>query len=116
MTPVTFDLAAAMTNVDEDPEFFRDMVATFERTHRKLLDEVAAAVAARDAARVERSAHTLKGALMAFSARASKVALELEQGGRDRQLEGCEGKLQELTTQVLALRDELHAAVAEICP
>lgn len=116
MTPVTFDLTAAMSNVDDDPEFFRDVVATFERTHRKLLDEVSGALAAGDAARLERSAHTLKGALMAFSASASKLALQLETRGREGQTADCAPLFAELEKQVLALRDELHATVAQICP
>jgi len=106
----SFDLDVALANTDDDPEFFRDIVATFERTHGKLLSEVERNL--EDAPGLERAAHTLKGALQAFSARpAVQVAYSLEQRGRSSQLDGCADSFLELKALVEELRIELHQAV-----
>lgn len=110
----SFDLAKALANTDDDPLFFRDIVATFERTHAKLLADITTNIA--DGPGLERAAHTLKGALLAFSAQgAADLAYSLEQRGRAGDLQGCAETLEDLRGQVEELRLELRQAVVALC-
>jgi CheY-like chemotaxis protein len=77
--PNVFDEAAALARVDGDVSFLRELAALLTEDAPKMLVQIGAAIAAEDAAEVEKTAHRLKGALIPFcSTSAFKAAQALE--------------------------------------
>jgi HPt (histidine-containing phosphotransfer) domain-containing protein len=96
-----FDEAALLERVEGDTELLREVVELFRADTPSRMEEVRAAVAAGDAGRLKRAAHTLKGAASNFGAAAVvAVALELEVMGRTGDL-----------GRAAAARDRLEAAM-----
>ncbi|ULA63067.1 MAG: Hpt domain-containing protein [Nitrospira sp.] len=104
-----FNLAEALTHVDEDEELFRTLVEIFVEQAPVDMAATQAAVDAGDAEAVARTAHRLKGAIMQFSApRAFDASKELEALGRagtlDRAATVCVDVNRELQRLLAALR------------
>jgi CheY-like chemotaxis protein len=77
--PNVFDEAAALARVDGDVGFLRELAALLTEDAPKVLVQIGAAIAAEDVAKVEKTAHRLKGALIPFcSTNAFKAAQALE--------------------------------------
>ena len=77
------------------------------------LEEINAGLAAGDAVRVQRGAHTLKGAADIFAAkRVVHAAEKVEQLGRDANLAGAEVYVAELDKEVAELCQAIEAALA----
>jgi CheY-like chemotaxis protein len=86
-----FDGAVALERVGGDRELLKDLAGVFLSESPAMLAEVREAVARRDALRLKRAAHTLKGAVGTFGAAASvAAALRLETMGREGNLVGAE--------------------------
>lgn len=105
-----FDKEVALSRVGGDAELLKEIAVLFLDDYPKSLIELRAAVKARDAKRVERSAHGLKGSVSNFGAGAAvEAALQLEIMGRAQQLVEVEHVLRSLELALAALRPELES-------
>jgi HPt (histidine-containing phosphotransfer) domain-containing protein len=103
------DLAAVRERIGGDEDLLKELVALYFEDEHHLLEEVRQAIDSRDAERLRRSAHTLKGAVANFSApRAHAAALALEMAGRDGRLEHAEPLLAALRAEL----DDVRLALA----
>jgi PAS domain S-box-containing protein len=102
------DLQAALGSVGGDKALLRELIDLFLESSPGLLDELRAAAAAGDAARLKRAAHTLKGSVGYFSAPAAVVAAQrLERMGRDGDLTGADEACGQLEAEIDKLRPVL---------
>jgi PAS domain S-box-containing protein len=108
--PLAFDETAALSRVDGDVGFLRELASLLAEDAPQLLTQIGDAVAAEDAVRVEKTAHRLKGALIPFcSAAAFEAAQSLEQFGHSGGLGGANQKYHDLENHL----DRLLAKLAE---
>ncbi len=106
-----FDREAMLAELDGDEELVTELINTMRAEEPKLVYEVRVAVEAADAALVTRAAHTLKGAVSNFGARAAAdAALRLEQMGRAGDLSHAIPALATLEMEMSALMRELEKA------
>jgi HPt (histidine-containing phosphotransfer) domain-containing protein len=104
-----FDPEVVLDRVGGDEELLREITEIFLSESPELLDEIRAAVQSEDASRLERSAHTLKGAVSNFGAQAAtQAALHLETLGRRRDLRDASAALRSLELQFAALTPALE--------
>ena len=107
--------------VDGNESLLRDLVGLFMAEYPDWMTELGQAIAGRDAARLKRVAHNLKGGLSMFGAKtAFDAALLLEAMGRTGDLAGAEDafaaleeairELQPVLAAFLASGEEAHAA------
>jgi CheY-like chemotaxis protein len=99
----------ALRSMRFDEKAIARLVRMFLDTTPGLMDRLREALAAGDAARVQSAAHTLKGALVVFSASASEAARRLEDSGRDKQLGEAAAPLAALEAEVRELEGSLAA-------
>ena len=87
-----FDRAAAVERLAGDEGLLRELVDVFLEEHAKWLADVRAAVAARDAGKLQRAAHTLKGAVDSCGGRggAPRRRRARAAGRRGRRSDGAE--------------------------
>ena len=77
------DRAEALSRVDGDRELMTSLLDIFFSEARSMMEAVRTAVAKRDADKLEKAAHRLKGSVSIFGANTvSQTALELEKQGR----------------------------------
>jgi len=94
--------------VGGDLELLREIAVLFVEDCPRALAEIREAVERRDAAKLEHSAHALKGSVANFGAQAAvEAAFQLEQMGRAGQM----GAASEI---LRALENALSAACAEL--
>jgi PAS domain S-box-containing protein len=106
------DRESALQRVGGDESLLRDIGQLFLEEYPALLEAIRAAAAARDAHRLERSAHSLKGSVANFGAAgAVAAALRLEKLGRAQSFEDVDDALAELEAQLAQLRPEIVALV-----
>ncbi len=104
------DLAAALDRVGDSREVLRDLVAVFEDECPKLAGQIRVAIGEKNAADLQRSAHTMKGTLDVFAAeRARKLAFDLENMGRQAEFEHAESTWKRLCEEVELVRKALAA-------
>jgi two-component system sensor histidine kinase/response regulator len=97
-----FDDAAALARVEGDFSLLREMAELFLKNYPVLLKEIRRAIEKEDAKSLERAAHTLKGSVGNFPARAAfEAARELERLAR-------RGEFARAVTACRALGDELE--------
>ncbi|MBX9787379.1 MAG: response regulator [Pirellulales bacterium] len=102
----TFDVTAALTAVGGDRGLLREIVALFRADAPGWLAELADSIAAGDAPRLRRIAHTLKNSAGYFGAGPTyRLALELEERGRNSDLAGAD-----------AIRARLAAEIGRLDP
>ena len=68
------DRAAVLDRVGGDEELLREITCIFLTEYPRLIDEIRSAVDSRDAKRLERAAHSLKGSVSNFGAQAATEA------------------------------------------
>jgi PAS domain S-box-containing protein len=116
-TSLSLDRQAVLSRLEGDVDLMRELVKIFLQDAPRLLAEAKSALADGDATRLQRAAHTLKGAASNFSALAAAGAAErLETVARDGDL----GKADEavrtledaLTQTIPALKDLAEPVVA----
>ena len=101
---------AELAEVEDDPELVRELAAVFLGEYPKWLEELRAALADGDAARLQLAAHTVKGSLTIFAAKvAAAAALRLESLGRSGALDAAGETLCTLVEEVERLRPILAA-------
>jgi CheY-like chemotaxis protein len=105
------DKTALLRRVDGDREFLGEMLSTFLSGHVPLVAEIRAGIAAGDAARVQRSAHTLKSMVGNFYAHAAfQVAHALESAAREGRLSDAPAASARLDQEI----QRLTAALKEL--
>jgi CheY-like chemotaxis protein len=104
-----FDVEAALAAVGGDRGLLKEIVALFRSGAPGWLGELADALAAGDATRLRRIAHTLKNSAGYFGAGATyALALELEERGRNNDLAGAESIRERLVVEVHRLDPALQ--------
>ena len=105
------DRAGILDRVGGDEELLREITTIFLEEYPALIDEIQAAVSGRDARRLERAAHSLKGSVANFGAQAAtQAAYRLETLGRRGELQDAAIALDDL----LASFGQLHPALQEL--
>ncbi len=108
------DKRALLSRMDGDNELLREIVELFLEDSPRQLIAIREAVARGDPAAVERSAHALKGSVGNFGAPgAFHTAQNLEQMGRERNLNAADEALAALEKQMLSLQGALAACEKE---
>ncbi len=111
---LSFDPGAALRRVDGDRQLLKEVAGLFFEDTPRLLAEVRNAIQRGDGKALERSAHTLKGSVSNFGARAaSEAALSLEQMGRNGDFAKADEVFIQLERQVALLIPALEALLKE---
>jgi CheY-like chemotaxis protein/nitrogen-specific signal transduction histidine kinase/HPt (histidine-containing phosphotransfer) domain-containing protein len=106
----SLDMAAALAGVMGDRQLLAELAGLFLAECPRWMTEMHAAVAGEDPARLQLSAHALKGGVATFAARAAvEAALRLEKMGRGRDLSAAPEALAALAQEVERLRPALTA-------
>jgi len=107
-----FDRERAMERVGGDEDLLRELVEVFQEERPRWLADIHAAIAAGDAKRLQRAAHTVKGAVDNFGAAASyKAALSLEQMARAGEIGAAPELARVLEASLGQLAGELGALI-----
>ena len=105
-----YDHDAALARLEGDLELLAEVAESFREEAPDLLSEIRRSIAQQDPDGLERSAHTLKGAVGNFSAApAFEGALGLEMMGKRQEMDGAEAAFDDLEQNVASLRDALEA-------
>ena len=108
-TTQAIDLEAALERIPGGLAAVKQMAQVLVAECPRLLEEIRAGVAAGDAARVKRGAHTMKGSADVFAARrVVAAARRLEAIARDGQLESAPQVLVELEAEVAGMIDAIR--------
>jgi HPt (histidine-containing phosphotransfer) domain-containing protein len=92
-----FDRELLLERLGNDTQLVDEILEIFLESADDMISAVDAAVADGDAHRVERAAHSVKGALLNISADSvAERALRLEQAGRSGELELCSQLYEEM--------------------
>ena len=103
------DRNLALARVDGDEALLADLAKLFCEESPKMLAALLQAVSRKDAERLQRAAHSLKGAVATFAAHdAFEAALKLERLGRAGDLSGAEKAYEALESQIERLRSVLQ--------
>ena len=103
------DLEVALKRVGGNEAILKTITAAFLKASEKQLEAVAEAAAGDDPEALRFAAHTFKGTVLNFEARkTAKVALELEDLGRDGTVEGATELVEELRECYAELRNEME--------
>jgi CheY-like chemotaxis protein len=104
------DWAKALHQVRDQADLLQDVAQVFLDECPKMLAEIHAAIAARDAVRLRRAAHTLKGSAALFAAKPTMdAALKLELIGQQGALSEAESACAELEQETKLLMPNLAA-------
>lgn len=104
------DRAIIMERVGGDEELLREITAIFLEEYPSLMNEIKAAVATRDAKRLEESAHALKGSVANFGATAAtQAAYRLETLGRHGDMQNADRAFEDLLVEFQHLHPALEA-------
>jgi signal transduction histidine kinase/DNA-binding response OmpR family regulator/HPt (histidine-containing phosphotransfer) domain-containing protein len=108
------DEPALRERVGDDPELLIEIIDLFLGETPRLVEAIDNAIAERDANKVERSAHRLKGAVGNFGARsAASAALQLEIVGRSGDVAGAAAGCATLKREIEKLQPVLTALRSE---
>jgi PAS domain S-box-containing protein len=113
-TRAIIDWNLALERVDGDAALLGDLAKLFCEEYPKMLEAVQEAVSGKDAERLERAAHTLKGSVGALGAQeACEAALKLERIARAGDLDDAEEAYEVLVQTIERLKVVLEAPIAE---
>jgi HPt (histidine-containing phosphotransfer) domain-containing protein len=108
------DRAVALERVGGDTALLREIVGLFLEEYPRLLAEIRSSLDSGDPVRLERAAHSLKGSVGNFGARAAfDAALRLELLGRAHDLGPGEDAWQSLQREMERLRPALVEMMQE---
>ena len=108
------DITFLLRRVEGDRALMKEVAGVFLEDTPRLSKELSEAVEKRDHPKIERAAHTLKGAVANFGAkRARELAMDLETRGRKRDLELADCVLAELQKELAFVEAELSAIIME---
>jgi len=107
------DLARALEAVEGDEELLRELAELFLEDFPRMVEEIRAAAADRDAAGLHRAAHTLKGSVAVLGAPAvGEIAYALECAGRAEDLDAAPPLLERLDQAAARLSEALGELLA----
>jgi two-component system, sensor histidine kinase and response regulator len=107
----SIDLAALMDRLAGDRELLQELIGLYLDDEQALIDQVAAAIAAADAVRLGRAAHTLKGSVGNFCAPAAHgAAAALEAAGREGRMADAGPLFDRMTAEL----DKVRAALRDL--
>lgn len=101
------DHVGVMDRFDHDQDIVREIAQLFLEDYPKLFAEVRQAIAQRDAAALQHSAHTLKGSVSNFSPAVAAAVFPLEVIGKSGTVTGAELQLAKIEGLLSALVVEL---------
>lgn len=108
LSEAIFDQRAILERVEGDVELLREIVGLFFEETPELLSSIRESIARRDSAALEHAAHSLKGTVSSFGARAAReAALRLEVVGRSGDLTYAEPACVELEKEIASLTQAL---------
>ncbi len=109
----TFDRAALMESVGDDPVLLREIIGIFlEADEPRLIAALGAAAAKRDARALESSAHALKGLLSELRAkRAAEMARSLEVSGHNNDMIELDARVSALISEMGKLKHQLKQLI-----
>ena len=103
---------AFLSGLGDDIELARKLVSIFLEQSPRLMNEIRAAVAARDAQALRRAAHALKGTISNFPVGAARAeAAKMETFGHDGDLDSARAALPALEQEVERLQSLLPAMI-----
>ena len=103
-----FNSEGALAMLDGDTELFVELVKLFMTESVELQDQIHDAIEQRDATRLERAAHSLKGSAAAFCGESTRaVAQKLEAIGASGNLDQAGDVFVELQDELVRLKDAL---------
>jgi signal transduction histidine kinase/CheY-like chemotaxis protein/HPt (histidine-containing phosphotransfer) domain-containing protein len=103
-----FNSEGALAMLDGDTELFTELVKLFMNESVELQDQIHDAIEQRDAKRLERAAHSLKGSAAAFCGESTRaVAQKLEAVGASGNLDQAGDLFVELQDELVRLKDAL---------
>jgi two-component system sensor histidine kinase/response regulator len=106
------DKEAVLDRVGGDESLLKEITEIFLAEYPTLLQDIREAIQRADAAKLERSAHTLKGSVSNFGAdEATNAAYELEMLGRKGRLDQAPEALRALELHFSALAPALESMV-----
>jgi two-component system, sensor histidine kinase and response regulator len=109
----SIDLAALMDRLGGDRELLVELIGLYLEDEQALIDQVAAAVAAGDAQRLARAAHTLKGSVGNFCAAAAHgAAAALEAAARADRVDAATPLFDAMVSELEKVRDALRSLAA----
>jgi CheY-like chemotaxis protein len=98
---VPIDLNAALRTVEGDDGLLTELIATFQQDYPSHMTALREAFSQHNASQLERSAHSLKGAVVALGATtAYTLAAALETMGQDSRLDDAMVHIEELETEL----------------
>jgi two-component system sensor histidine kinase/response regulator len=104
-----FDKACFLSRLEGDEQLGSEIIEIFLRECPKLLQDVRQAAEQRNAPRLERAAHTLKGSFGDMAApQGFDAAHALEQMAREGNVENADAALSSLEVALHRLVNELH--------
>ena len=108
--PRPYDHDAALARLEGDLDLLVEVAESFREEASNLLSEIRRSISRRDPTGLERSAHTLKGAVANFSADLTfEGALGLEMMGKRQDMDGAEAAFADLERDVAGLTEALGA-------
>ena len=103
------DRELSLSRVGGDSELLKEIAVLFIEDYPNMISDLRGAFARSDAKAVERAAHSLKGSVANFGARAAvEAALKVEDLGRSRQLDQVPPLLDSLDQTLAILHRELE--------
>ena len=114
--PMLWDRSTALERLGGDETLLQQILGIFLEEYPKHVAELESAVSAREAQRLERAAHSLKGELSYIGAtEVSQSARRLEEMGRNRELESAGEVLATLEAQLFDFAEVVRNAVGASC-
>jgi CheY-like chemotaxis protein/HPt (histidine-containing phosphotransfer) domain-containing protein len=106
---VAFDREKILASVDGDRELLKEVVGMFLEDYPKTMAEIRAAIDGGDPQRLNRAAHSLKGSVGNFGARATfDAAFRLEMMGKDNDIGGATAVYSALAEEMERLEKALE--------
>jgi len=108
------DLDLALDRVGGEADLLAELAGIFLDDYHNLVETIKTAIGDSDSASLEHAAHSLKGSIANFGAKAAtEAAFQLEYIGRQGQLEEAEAAYRELTAELERLLPELRNLAME---
>jgi len=111
---VVVDRAALLSRLEGDVRLLTEIVDLFLETAPRLMRDIKEALQSKNAGKLERAAHTLKGAVSNFGARpAFEAAFQMEQHGRRGDLRAARRAWRPMEKEMVRLKKELARLAKE---